>query len=82
MLVIKLKIMILLGIPGKFQLFIGLMLILCIVIYAYAFIKVWKSSMDVSHKLIYSLILILFPFLGLILVYVLMRKYYISINKL
>ena len=70
-----------LGIPGIYQILIGFIWLSLLFVYIYALVKIWKSNLNSLNKILYTIILICFPLIGLILVYILMNRYYIAIEK-
>lgn len=59
--------MILLGTLGFFQILISIGIIGVAVFYVYSLVKLWQSSLSFGSKILYTIVSIVFPIIGLLL---------------
>ena len=59
--------MILLASIGILQLLIGVAFLRIIIFYIWSLVKLWKSTLSIGNKVVYTLIVFLFPIVGLLL---------------
>jgi hypothetical protein len=71
-----------LGFLGGIQIVILIAIICTLGFYVFSLIKLWKSNLSIINKIAYTLLVILLPVLGFILLILLQRNIVFTVNKL
>jgi hypothetical protein len=71
-----------LGVLGGIQIVILIAIIFTLGFYVFSLIKLWKSNLNIINKIAYTLLVILLPVLGFILLILLQRNIVFTVNKL
>lgn len=66
---------------GLFQTILALFIIALIGLYVFALIKLWRSNLNTLTKIMYTLLVLAFPVLGLILLFLLTQGIVFKVSK-